>query len=83
MKRVRVRKGSWEGVVSELGGNMEGVILWKLREESMLRRREWWSVIFSVVEELNYVRIENYFGILFDFDKSYFSWNGGDKRLIK
>lgn len=32
-------------------------------------------------EELSYMRTKNYLGILNEFDESYFSWNGGDKRL--
>lgn len=46
-----------------------------------LRRRKWWLATSNAMEELNYVRTKNYLGILSDLDKSYFSWNGGDKRL--
>lgn len=37
--------------------------------------------MFNATREVNYMKTQNYLEILFGLDKSYFSWNGGDKRL--
>lgn len=58
------------------------VMSWEPKEETVLRRRKWWPFMVNAKKELNYMRTKNYFGILFDLDKNYFSWNGSDKRSI-